>query len=283
MIHIVLADDHPGVRKEVRVLLASEQDFSILGEARDGLEAMQVVEALQPHVLVVDITMPGLDGLNVTRRVRKRVPATQVVVLSVHAQEAYVSEALRSGALGYVLKDEAPTDLVKAVRQAARGKRFLSAPFVEHSGAVHIRQAQAEESFEAKPNVTVSPDPSSAPDAEGESPLLHILLVEDNAVNQQVALRMIKRLGCSAEVATNGRAAVAAVHRRHYDIVLMDVQMPEMDGLEATRRIRADLPAAQQPRIIALTANALKSDRELCLEAGMSVARTRFESFRPSI
>ena len=131
MIHLVLADDHHVIRKGLRALLEAERDFSILAEAGDGLEAVKVVEEMQPDVLVVDITMPGLDGLSVTRRVRKRMPEIQVVVLSMHAHEAYVLEALRNGALGYVLKTAAVADLMKAIRMAATGRRFLSAPLTE--------------------------------------------------------------------------------------------------------------------------------------------------------
>ncbi len=88
-------------------------------------------------------------------------------------------------------------------------------------------------------------------------------------VNQKVALRMLQRLGYRADVVSDGREAIEALSRQRYDVVLMDVQMLEMDGLEATQCLRAELPAERQPYIIALTANAMKGDREWCLEAGM--------------
>ncbi len=103
----------------------------------------------------------------------------------------------------------------------------------------------------------------------GEQVPLRILLVEDNEVNQKVALLMLEQLGYQADVANDGVEALAALHRQTYDVVLMDVQMPEMDGLEATRRIRTEFPAAAQPRIVAMTANAMRGDREACLAAGM--------------
>jgi signal transduction histidine kinase/ActR/RegA family two-component response regulator len=98
---------------------------------------------------------------------------------------------------------------------------------------------------------------------------LRILLVEDNQVNQKLALRLLQKLGNRADVAGNGLEALQAAHRQIYDLVFMDVQMPEMDGLEATRRLRAELDLSRQPYIIAMTANAMQGDREMCLEAGM--------------
>jgi CheY-like chemotaxis protein len=98
---------------------------------------------------------------------------------------------------------------------------------------------------------------------------LRILLAEDNVVNQKVAVRLLERMGYRPDVASNGMEALAAVHRQHYDVVLMDVQMPEMGGLEASRRIISELDVAERPRLVALTANVLKGDQQMCLEAGM--------------
>ncbi len=98
---------------------------------------------------------------------------------------------------------------------------------------------------------------------------LRILLAEDNAVNQKLALKLLERMGYRADVAGNGLEALQALTRQHYDLILMDVQMPEMDGLEATRKIRHDFAPERQPRIVAMTANAMQGDREKCLAAGM--------------
>lgn len=98
---------------------------------------------------------------------------------------------------------------------------------------------------------------------------LRILLAEDNAVNQKVALRLLERLGYGADVASNGLEALEALERRPYDVILMDIQMPELDGLDASRRICERWPPDTRPRIIAMTANAMAEDREACLAAGM--------------
>jgi len=113
-----------------------------VGEVADGLEAVQMVERLQPDVLLVDVMMPGLSGLEATRQVRERFPKTQVVVLSMHSNEAYVLQALRNGALAYVLKDSNSADLVKAVREAAAGQRYLSPPLSDHIIDAYVNRAQ---------------------------------------------------------------------------------------------------------------------------------------------
>jgi CheY-like chemotaxis protein len=98
---------------------------------------------------------------------------------------------------------------------------------------------------------------------------LRILLAEDNVINQKVAVRLLERMGYRPDVASNGLEALEAVHRQRYDVVLMDVQMPEMDGLEAARRITSGFDARERPRLVALTANVLTGDKQACLEAGM--------------
>jgi CheY-like chemotaxis protein len=98
---------------------------------------------------------------------------------------------------------------------------------------------------------------------------LRILLAEDNAVNQKLALRLFSQMGYRVDIAANGLEAIQAIERQTYDVIFMDVQMPEMDGLEATRRICKRWPACDRPRIIAMTAGAMQGDREECLAAGM--------------
>jgi CheY-like chemotaxis protein len=98
---------------------------------------------------------------------------------------------------------------------------------------------------------------------------LRILLAEDNVVNQKLAMRLLQQMGYRADLASNGIEAVESVQRQTYDVVLMDVQMPEMDGLEASRRINAQWAKDKRPRIVAMTANAMQSDRDMCRAAGM--------------
>src|SRR5262249_25435545 len=131
MLRIVLADDHEVVREGLRALLDSVPDFSVVGEESDGLRVADLVDNLKPDVLVVDLMMPGLGGLEVTRRVAERTPGTRIVILSMHADPAYVLEGLHNGASAYVLKDASSASLIEALREAVAGRRYLSPPLSE--------------------------------------------------------------------------------------------------------------------------------------------------------
>ena len=113
------------VRQGVRALLEREEDFNLVGETGDGLAAVQLIAQLKPNVMVLSLMLPGLDGLEVTRQIRPFSPDTRVVVLTVHANESYVLQAFRNGALGYVLKDSGIDELVKAIREAAAGRCYV--------------------------------------------------------------------------------------------------------------------------------------------------------------
>ena len=130
---IVLADDHAVVREGLRVLLESEPDFCVVGEAADGREAVELAGQTKPDVFVLDLRMPGLGGLEVARRIRELSPRTRMVVLSMYAAEAYVHQALKSGAAAYVVKDASATELVHAIRKVVAGQRYLSPPLTEQA------------------------------------------------------------------------------------------------------------------------------------------------------
>lgn len=140
---IVLADDHHVVRHGLRVLLDSRPDLRVVGEAEDGIQAAEMVETLHPDVLVLDLMMPRLNGLEVARQVRRRSPGTSVVILSMYQDEAYVLEALQSGARAYVLKSSTSNELIFAIREAAAGRRYLSPPLSERAIGAYVQAAAA--------------------------------------------------------------------------------------------------------------------------------------------
>jgi DNA-binding NarL/FixJ family response regulator len=140
---VVLADDHQVVRQGLKALLDAELDLRVVGEAGDGLQAIRRVEMFSPRVLVLDLMMPGLNGLDVIPQIKKLSPHTQIVILSMYSNEAYVLEALSSGASAYVLKDSSSNDLVHAVREAAAGRRYLSPPLSEHGIELYQQRATA--------------------------------------------------------------------------------------------------------------------------------------------
>lgn len=151
---ILLADDHHIVREGFRALLQSEPDFEIVGETGDGLETVRLVEQHKPQVLVVDLMMPGLNGLEVARQVTQRFPRTRIVVLSMHANEAYVLEALKNGASAYVLKEASAAELVRAVREALAGRRYLSPPLSEPAIDSYIARAKNSDSLDLYDTLT---------------------------------------------------------------------------------------------------------------------------------
>lgn len=125
-IRVLLADDHTILREGLHSLLAAEEGYEIVGEANDGREAVQMVEQTKPDVVVMDISMKGLNGLEATHQIVRRSPETKVVILSIHGEESYVSLALRAGASGYVVKVSAYDELKQAIQAARRGEIYLS-------------------------------------------------------------------------------------------------------------------------------------------------------------
>jgi two-component system response regulator NreC len=142
MIRILLADDHPVVRAGLRAVLEGEPDFEILGEAVDGLDAIRLAKSLAPDVLVLDIVMPNMDGLEVARRVRESAMQTRVVILSIHANESYAAQALRNGASAYVVKNAPIQFLMDAIRAAVEGRIFFSPPLSKKAIQSYLAKTQ---------------------------------------------------------------------------------------------------------------------------------------------
>lgn len=201
--------------------------------------------AKQPYdIIIMGQTLPERDGLEVVETLRRQGSTIPIILLPSIAEMQVRQVDADTSRLRIVYKPVKPQELLGAITD------LLNPPPIEQ-----------------KPK----PDRNVIDGEMGQQYPLRILLAEDNLVNQKVALRMLKRLGYEADVADNGVEAVKSISVRPYDVILMDVQMPEMDGLEATRHIRAEGAAiAPQPYIIAMTAAAMQLDRDKCLEAGMN-------------
>lgn len=126
MIRVVLADDHALVRDGLRAVLAREPDIAVIGEASDGREALAAVDAMRPDVVVLDLSMPVLNGLDAARQLASRDRGPRAILITMHLEDRYVLEALRAGVRGYVLKKQAAADLVQAIRDVAAGRVYLS-------------------------------------------------------------------------------------------------------------------------------------------------------------
>lgn len=140
---VVLAEDHLVVRDGLRMLLAAEKDIAVIGEAADGREVLDLIARLTPDVLLLDLMLPGLNGIEVLRQVVKRFPRTRVVLLSMQSSEQIVIEALRSGAWGFVPKEAASAEVTRAVREVMAGRRYLAPPLSERAIAAYTERAVA--------------------------------------------------------------------------------------------------------------------------------------------
>jgi DNA-binding NarL/FixJ family response regulator len=152
-ITVLLADDHTIVREGFRKMLEFEDDLEVVGEAQDGRRAVALVTKLRPAVVLMDIAMPLLNGLEATRQVLKAVPATKVLILSAHSDDAYVKSAIESGAVGFLLKQTSAHDVCRAIREVQKGKTFFSASISQrldrlnpslpgHNGSLKKKAAQ---------------------------------------------------------------------------------------------------------------------------------------------
>jgi DNA-binding NarL/FixJ family response regulator len=142
-IRVFLADDHAVVREGLRLLIETHKDITVVGEAADGRETVGLVKQLRPDVVVMDITMPKLNGIDAACQIRHSCPSTQIVILSMHASTEHISQALRSGARGYLLKEAAGKEVVQAIRAVHAGKRFLSCNITEAVIDDYIRKFES--------------------------------------------------------------------------------------------------------------------------------------------
>jgi CheY-like chemotaxis protein len=195
-------------------------------------------------VAVLDMQMPDMDGMMLAKHIRRdqNSQALPLVMLTSLGQREIDTEGVQFAA--FLHKPMKPSQLYNA----------LISIFAEQEQPVLKRAEAGGTQFDA---------------LLGQRLPLRILLAEDNTVNQKLAVRQLERMGYRADVAANGLEVLQALQRQSYDVILMDVQMPEMDGLEASRAIHEEWPAEQCPRIVAMTANGMQGDREECLAAGM--------------
>ena len=209
VITIILAEDHHIVLQGLQALLEMEPDFEIVGKATDGPEAAQLVERVQPNILIVDLMMPGLNGLEVTRLVRQRSPQTRIIILSMHDTEAYVTEALSSGAAGYVLKKSSAADLVNAVREVMDGRRYLSPILSERALEAYIQYVQQVKDVSATPYELLTPR---------EREVFH--LAAEGYTNTEIA----DRLSISPRTVETHRANMMRKLGLHTDLVRYAIQ-----------------------------------------------------------
>lgn len=151
-LRILIADDHTLVRGGIRALLRDLLGAQVVAEASDGREALRLVEALQPDIVLMDIAMMGMNGLEATARISKEFPSVRVIILSMHTNEEYVLQALRAGAAGYLLKDAGIGELEMAINAVSRGETYLSPPVSKHVIAEYVRRVGFAEEDEEKFN-----------------------------------------------------------------------------------------------------------------------------------
>lgn len=157
MIRVLLADDHTIVREGVRLCLEAMGDIEVVAEAEDGQMAVQLANQLRPDVAVVDLTMPRLNGVEAIRQIKRDLPDTEVVVLSVHDSEPYVVQALRAGAAGYVLKRNAATELAAAIRAAHDGQAYLHPSIARRVIDDYLSRIHASEDAASEPHERLTP------------------------------------------------------------------------------------------------------------------------------
>jgi signal transduction histidine kinase/CheY-like chemotaxis protein len=253
--YVLIVDDNATNR---RILMLQTEKWGLNPrETEHPRQALEWIKKGDPFDLaILDLQMPEMDGIMLTREIRdlRDEKSLPIILLTSLGRREISAENLEFAA--FLTKPLKPSALFDA----------LAGLFAPRSVLSHLGETNG-----VARNVIVPKTDAGKPimDADlGKRHPLRILLAEDNPVNQKLAARILEQMGYRADVASNGLEAVESIQRQVYDVILMDVQMPEMDGLDATREIR-QLTSATQPHIIAMTANALEGDRELCLAAGM--------------
>ncbi|MEG4408835.1 response regulator [Microcoleus sp. MON2_D5] len=242
---LLIVDDQP-TNRQILTLQAQSWGMQSLA-AQSAVEALNWLESGETFdVAILDMQMPQMDGLTLASAIHQHPKSHRLplVLLTSMGKPEASSSALSTHFAACLSKPIKQSQLYEVLTQA----------------------------LQAQPTKVQQRPPSSVQDdiKLAQKLPLRILLAEDHLVNHKVALLLLERLGYRADVAANGLEVLEALHRQPYDVVLMDVQMPEMDGLEASRRIGEEWPAHARPWIIAVTANAMQGDRELCLDAGMN-------------
>jgi signal transduction histidine kinase/DNA-binding response OmpR family regulator len=235
---ILVVDDN-ATNRRILALQAAKWGMAV-HDTEAPEQALEVLMRDSFDLAILDMHMPGMDGATLAARIREAGQSLPLVLFSSAGSSKEVSDGLFAARLAKPLRQSQLFDTLVTLLAHEGARRPVAAP--------------------AQPRI----DPQMA-----SRHALRILLAEDNLVNQKLALRLLQQMGYRADLASNGLEAVECVARQTYDVVLMDVQMPEMDGFEASRHITTRWPAGQRPRIIAMTANAMQGDRELCLAAGM--------------
>jgi signal transduction histidine kinase/DNA-binding response OmpR family regulator len=246
-LRILIVDDNLTAQIIIKEMLSSFSFKSTaVGSGREALVTLNKAIGKEPYDLILmDWRMPGLDGIETTRYIRSidQFSKIPIIIMTAFGREEILKQADQSGANGFLLKPIKQSVLLDTImdvfgQKAAKsiGKQWTP-----------VKKTETAKTLKG----------------------IRVLLVEDNAINQRVAIEVLNKVEITVEIAKNGLEAVAAVGKKKYDMVLMDIQMPEMDGYDATRKIRK-IPEFEKLPIIAMTAHAMKGDREKCLEAGMN-------------
>ncbi|MCX8159767.1 MAG: response regulator [Candidatus Saccharicenans sp.] len=246
-LRVLVVDDNQTNRVILKEMLQSwrmRPEEASSGQQALGLISSHLSRQENFGLFLLDLSMPEMDGFELIRKIKEidEVKNVPIIILTSADRVGDLQQAKELGAQGYLVKPVRPSDLldtIMAIKGATSGEHRLEVPITEHTLPEFRRK-------------------------------LNILLAEDNPVNQKVAIHLLQKKGHRVTVVENGRQALEILEKEKFDLVLMDVQMPEMDGFEATRQIRQrEKSSAEHLPVVAMTAHAMKGDREKCLEAGM--------------